>query len=184
MKQSLLTYLIITLLSLFHTIFSDENNQNIELRIYNLKSVFVYNFTKYINWPEFEKKEFFTITVLGDNQIFHPLKLIAEKKMVSGKKIKVKLIKTVQEIEPCEILFISGSFTDDIKIILKKINGKNVLTIGDSSGLCKKGIGICLFPHEGGVKFELSQKVLREAGLTASSQLLKLAILVDKEGEK
>ncbi len=44
-----------------------------------IKAVFIYNFTKYIQWPESDTSEVFIIGVLGNSNLVIPLRRIAQK---------------------------------------------------------------------------------------------------------
>ena len=62
--------------------------------------------------------------------------------------------------------------------MLKRIEGTNILAIGDAPGLGQKGMPINFAQVGENLKFEINQSALARAGLGASSQLLKLAIPV------
>ena len=57
---------------------------------YKLKAVFIYHFTKYFQWSYSDTSGTFEIAIIGDSNIIDPLKEIAEKKLVKGRRIKIK----------------------------------------------------------------------------------------------
>ncbi len=101
---------------------------------------------------------------------------------VNNRKILIKHLDNVQDIDTCQILFISASKKNELDAILKKIEHKNILTISDSEGFAHKGVAINFVIIEGKIKFEINNRALERAGLQVSSQLKKLAILVEEEG--
>ena len=145
-----------------------------------IKSVFIYNFTKYIQWPGADTSKVFAIGVFGKSNIIPPLQKIAQKKLVNGRKIIIKQFEDIENIEECRILFVSSQEGGLIPEILQKVERKNILTIGEVEKFSDKGGIINFVLVEGKIKFEMNLKALSRAGLAASSQLLKLAILVEE----
>jgi hypothetical protein len=62
--------------------------------------------------------------------------------------------------------------------ILEKTSGKGTLIISEKNGYAVQGAGINFVIIKQKLKFEANVKALNAAGLTASSQLLKLAIII------
>jgi len=153
--------------------------ENSESDIENLKAAFIYNFTKYITWPDMENRNTFKIGVIGDSEIAKSLGQIASKKQVNNKPIKVYRIHSVQDFRDCQILFVSSSEKDRISEILSALGQKTILTIGDTPGFCEYGIMINFFIQGGLVKFEMNSTRLERVGLKARSQLRKLARIVE-----
>jgi hypothetical protein len=147
------------------------------------KAAFIYNFTKYIEWPD-DTGEIFTIVVIGESDILIPLKEIGEKKRVGKRKIKIKHYKEISEIDTCHILFISGSVKDNLKEILDTVRNKNILTISDTKGFAHKGVAFNFIIIKGKIRFEINGDVLGNLKLKVSSQLMKLAIIVKEKKEK
>jgi hypothetical protein len=148
---------------------------------YNLKATFIYHFTKYIKWTDSDSTKDFKIAILGDSDIITPLKKIANMRTVNNRKILIKHFNNIQDIDTCQILFISASKKNELQVILKKAEHKNILTISDSKGFAHKGVAINFVISEGKIKFEINNRALKRTGLQVSSQLQKLAILVEEE---
>ena len=150
---------------------------------YKLKAVFIYHFTKYFQWSYSDTSGTFEIAIIGDSNIIDPLKEIAEKKLVKGRRIKIKHFQAVEDINKCHILFISASEINQLDKILQRVKKENILTISDSNGFANKGVAINFVLVKEKIKFEINSRALEHAGLQASSQLQKLAILVEEEGK-
>ena len=73
------------------------------------KSLFIYNFTKYIKWPDTYNAGKFVIGVFGDSQIIESITAMANSKKMTGNGVvfEVKVYTTVDEIDDCNILYIS-----------------------------------------------------------------------------
>jgi hypothetical protein len=143
----------------------------------NLKAAFIYNFTKYIDWDLSNTSEF-TIGVLGSSAIYNSLLGIAKTKTVNDKKIVVVHFNKAEEITTCNILFISANSSHSLTPILAKV-GKGTLTISEEAGFAEEGTAFNFVVKNDKLKFEANVKSINAAGLKASSQLLKLAIIVD-----
>jgi hypothetical protein len=148
---------------------------------YDVKAVFLYNFTRYIQWPEALEPEGLTIVVFGESAIVPPLQEIARKAVPTQTPIVVRQCLEIGRIGRPRVLFIARSAVPQIAWVLESVRGTDVLTIGESEGLAARGVAINFVEREGTVKFEMNERSLKEAGIKVSSQLLKLAILVDGE---
>ena len=79
------------------------------------------------------------------------------------------------------MLIISKISENYLKTILSKVKNKKILTISDQKGFAEKGVMLHFINQKNKVKFELNRASLNNSGLSASSELLKLAILVNGE---
>ena len=166
---------ILLILLLFVTVIGVSHAQKEKYQ-----SLFIYNFTKYIKWPESYNPEKFVIGVIGDSEILQSLNSMAasKKKTGAGTIIEVKKYGSVSEIDDCNILFVSKDAIGDIDQIDTKTSSKPVLVISDSSGMALKGSVINFVEMEGKIKFELNQANATSRGLVVSSSLTSLAILI------
>ncbi len=143
----------------------------------SLKAAFVYNFTKYIDWDADSANEF-SIGVLGSSPIYESLKEIVATKTVNNKKIVLKHFNNPDEITFCNVLFISLNSPFSLPSVLSKV-GKGTLTISEQEGYAEQGTAFNFVVVNDKLKFEANVKSIIAAGLKASSQLLKLARIVD-----
>src|SRR5688500_8419502 len=73
---------------------------------YKMHSVFIFSFTRYVQWPETYNGGDFEILVLGDSPIVEELKSMAQVKKVGDRVIKITKINSPAEIRKCNILFV------------------------------------------------------------------------------
>ena len=177
-----LIFLIMSIISLY--LLADDNIKNENNLEDRMKAVFIFNFTKYIQWSDNDTSGTFEIAIIGSSNIIDPLKEIAKNKFINNKQIKIKNCKDIQDIITPHILFISISEKNNLDKILQKVKNKNILTISDCKGFANKGVAINFVIVKGKIKFEINTRAIESAGLQISSQLLKLAILVQEEGEQ
>lgn len=141
-------------------------------------SMFIYNISKYVKWPEAREFGKFVIGVLGTSAIQKDLISMAVTRKVNGMSIEIKQFNIVSEISDCHILYVSASESGLLDQVLLKMKSKPVLIITDKPGLAKKGAAINFVEVEGKVKFELNQKNAEVQGLKVAGSLASLAILV------
>ena len=87
---------------------------------YKLQAFFIYNFTKYINWPENKKIEF-AIAVCKDSEMLPYLKELQSKKTIQGKSISIKVIdfKVDKVIPDCDIIYFESKNLKEVRLALK-----------------------------------------------------------------
>jgi len=117
--------------------------------------------------------------VIGNSDIVNSLRRVAEKKFVKNIPIRVAHYQSVDDLRYCHILFISASEKNQLDPILAKLKKRKTLTIGDTPGFCESGVMINFFMQEDRLKFEMNLAKLESAGLKASSQIKKLARIVE-----
>jgi hypothetical protein len=141
-------------------------------------SIFIYNFSKYVKWPDGQSSGKFVIGVFGSSSIKKDLEAMASTKKVNGITIEVKQFNSTAGIDECNILYVSSSESDRMTEIIQATNSKPVLLVTDKPGLAKKGAAINFVEQEGKVKFELNQQNAESRGLKVSGSLSSLAIIV------
>ncbi|HTE29342.1 MAG TPA: YfiR family protein [Chryseolinea sp.] len=145
---------------------------------YKMHSVFIYSFTRYIQWPEAYNQGDFEILVLGDSPILEELKAMAQAKKVGDRTIKVSKISAAADIRKCNMLFLAGGKSAQIAEVMEKVNSLSTLVVSEEPGLCAKGSDINFIVKDGKLAFELNQASVTKRGLKVSNELSRLAILI------
>lgn len=145
---------------------------------YKMHSVFIYSFTRYVQWPDAYNQGDFEILIIGDSPIVEELKAMAQAKKVGDRAIKITKIKSPSEIRKCNILFVPTSKSGDIAEIMDKINSQSILVVTEEPGLGQKGSDINFIVKDGKLAFELNQASVNKQGLKVSNELSRLAILI------
>jgi len=130
-------------------------------------------------WPQIDKSPIFIIGILGKDEIISSFQQMAEKKLVGNLPIQIRHYESLQDVKYCHILFIAESEKNQLDSILNKVAKRNILTIGDTAGFCKRGVMINFFIQNDMIKFEMNPAKMESSGLKASSQLLKLARIIE-----
>ena len=142
------------------------------------EALFVYNFTRYIQWPTSNSQEF-VIGVLGKSDVYNELQSISANKKIGASPIVIKQFASISEIGKCQILIVSSGASSQVTQLAAQVQGNNTLIITERSGLTKKGAGICFALEDGKQKFEISKNNVTKTGLMINNQLLDMAILTD-----
>ena len=106
-----------------------------------IKAIFIYNFTKYIEWPENQKQGDFVIGVLGNSNpnLIKELDKMATLSKIGSRGFVVKIYNSVEEITKCQLLFITAEKSNLITAAVQKVAKNNTLVIGENTGQIKKG---------------------------------------------
>ncbi|AHM61212.1 hypothetical protein D770_14790 [Flammeovirgaceae bacterium 311] len=148
---------------------------------YKFHTVFIYNFTKYIKWPDDTQGNSFVIGVLGKSGITNPLKEMAASKTVNGKPIEVKVFNSIDEIKDCQMIFLPSNQSKELAAMRTKLANTSTLIISEKSGLAQQGSAINFVMNDGRWKFEVNQASTDLHGLKISQELLKFALKIYTE---
>jgi hypothetical protein len=151
---------------------------------YEVKAAFLYNFPKFVEWPAKRgaAENVLTLCVLGPNLFGKALEIL-QGKPIGTMVWKVLPADSKTNMRECPVLFISASESGNLSQILEGIRGAPVLTVGDTEGYAARGLVVNFYLQDDKVRFEINVEASRVAGLTISSQLLKLARIVSPPGD-
>ena len=99
-------------------------------------------------------------------------------KTFNGKRIAIRQLASPGDAAGCQIVFISDAEKANLSQLLPQLQRLPVLTVGESEGFAETGGMINLSSDKNKVRLEINPDAAQKAGLTISSQLLKLATLV------
>jgi|SRR5581483_979993 len=143
----------------------------------HIKAVYLYNFSKYIQWPSEYRDGDFIIGVLnGSPSMIAELTKMAASKTAGSQKFVVKNFKSAGEIGKCNILYIPESSNGQLVEVLKKLKGQSTLLVTESVGDAKKGAAINFVLKESKQEFELNKGNAERCKLVVSSSLSALAV--------
>ncbi len=150
---------------------------------YEVKAAFLYNFVKFIDWPDGsqgEGKGVVNVCMFGSGPIDSELAKLKDK-VVKGRRFVVKYTRSTEEFRGCHMLFVCNSEKGRLREALKAVKRKGILTVGDTEGYAQKGVIINFYLEENKIRFEINLDAAREARFSISSQLLRLARIVKDE---
>jgi hypothetical protein len=142
-----------------------------------IKAIYIYNFTKYIEWPESYKQGNFVVGVMGNNpSILNELNKMATYKTVGNQHFEIKTVTTTDL--SCHILYVLSDYSSQLNEVIEKVKSKSTLIITDKAGLAAKGSGINFVVYENKQKIELNKANIERYKLKVASSLVELAIQV------
>jgi hypothetical protein len=154
---------------------------------YEVKAAFLFNFAKYVQWPEGTfagPADRIVICVLGENPFGNLLEDIVKDKRVNGRELAVRETGSLSATAGCQVVFIAATERERVDEILRKLAAQPVLTVGDAESLTDRGVILGLTLREKRVRFEANLIAARRAGLKLSSQLLKIAARLIGQGDE
>jgi hypothetical protein len=146
--------------------------------VHEVYSMMVFNFTKYVQWPDHAASGEFVIGVVGNADIYNTLNGWYGGKPRGSKTYIIKRFNSAADVTECHVLYIDKSKSADFDAVNDKVKGKGTLVITDKSGLGEKGSGINFKTVDNKLKFELNQKAIETANLKVSGALSSMAILI------
>jgi hypothetical protein len=145
-----------------------------------IKAVFIYNFTRYFEWPENKKEGAFIIYIVGKNEhLISELKSLAGKKKVGNQDIEVKNSDTFDPKITAQIIYFLPETTKSVGDATSKNKGKGTLVLSENPGATKSGSSINFVAIESKLKFEYSKNNAVKAGLKTNDDFKALSINVD-----
>lgn len=144
------------------------------------KAIFIYNFTKNIEWPKNMRQGNFVIGVLGSEAMQKELQLLAQHKKIGFQPIKVRYFSNINKLDNrCHVIYLPDKQSKYLPQALEKVKKSYTLVVGDKKGLAKKGAGINFYRDGTKMKFEISRRNIEQQGLKVSSKLIQLGKRVD-----
>ncbi len=146
-------------------------------REYLIKAAFLYNFAKFTEWPAetyADASAPLRICVLGDGHLGRALRAI-DGKQIKGRRVATAHLAKAEDAGTCQVLYVGPAEKERLPGILKRLDGRPVLTVTDIPDPDPNG-GIINFRIVAEkIRFQIDKNVAEAAGLDLSSKLLALA---------
>lgn len=153
---------------------------------YEVKAAYLYNFRRFVEWPQRsskKEKEPFAICVLGKDPFGTVLDNTVSGEGAAGGPLIARRLSKPEDALTCQILFVGSSEENHLKEIFGVLGKASVLTVSDIPRFSENG-GMIQFVLKGDkVRFEVNLSNATDAGLTVSSELLKVAVAVRKNSQ-
>lgn len=141
----------------------------------SVKAGYLFNFMKFVSWPQAAVSPQFIVCVLGSN----PFGSVIE--TLNGREIRSSVIRVVTDVpleqtKYCHVVFVSKSEAGRLMPTLLRLRQMPILTVSDIEGFSGKGGIIELITgSDGDISFRVSQQSAQDVGLRVSSKLLSLS---------
>jgi hypothetical protein len=148
---------------------------------YQVKAVFLYNFSRFVEWPEAafaDPKAPFVVGVFGFDPFGADLDEVVRGESVRGHPLVVRRVRNAADAAGCQILFIHHSEGERLPEVLAAVDRRSILTVSDSADVAKHGVIIRFVTQNGRIRMRIDVDSARAAQLTISSNLLRSAEIV------
>lgn len=152
-------------------------------REYAIKAAFLINFAKYVSWPDgvfSTPTSPIVIGILGQNPFGAVLDKIVLKKTVGERSFTIARFPAVEDITPCQILFVNTVDPDALKGILERVQKQHTLIVADSRESHGPDGHIYYTLVKNKVRFVIDLKATERSNLKVRSEILKVAHKVIK----
>jgi len=143
----------------------------------DVKAGLVFNFARYVEWPAtaFSSADApFVVCLMGRDR-FGPAFAALEGRSLKGRHVRVRLGVSADDGAGCHLAFVAEMPPRGLAPTARALAAQGVMAVSDLDGFIDSGGAIGIIPGEDRLQFEINRDALDRAGLTASSQLLKLA---------
>jgi len=150
---------------------------------YDVKAAFIYNFARFTEWPSgaFEHPtDPIRICIIGDDPFGNTLEDIVRGKMLAQHSLVVARVGTPAGARDCHIAFVGRADDERLGSVIAAVRDRPVMTIGDTEYAAQRGAVLGFLIQNGRVRFAINTETAKRAGLVLSSQLMKLAILINE----
>ncbi len=151
---------------------------------YQVKAVFVLNFSRFIAWPNSsftDANQPFVIGVLGSDPFGTHLDDAVRGEHVDAHPLVVRHFADIAAVSNCQILFIDRSEAGQLGSILAALAHRSTLTVSDLDGASRRGVMIQFATEDNRIRLHINPDSARAAGLAISAPLLQLA-QIDRTG--
>lgn len=145
-----------------------------------IKAAYLLNFARFVTWPDtaFESSVSpIVLCVLGNGPIDKALPTIQYKR-VQNRPLVIRRILTLKELTPCHMLFVGETEAHHVLQVLSELKTRPILTVSSLPEFARRGGMLAFIRVDNKIRFEANITTTRQAGLSISSRLLKLARLV------
>jgi hypothetical protein len=146
----------------------------------DVKAAFLYRFGTYVEWPSSKAAaDPITIAVLGAPSVAMLLTDYVPGRTIQGHPVQVRSITRIEDVRDAELLFIGREHSAMLSELVGALGKRPVLVVADAPEGLKNGAMVNFQLVDQRVRFEISLRNARAAGLVLSSRLLSAAIRVE-----
>jgi hypothetical protein len=148
---------------------------------YQIKAAFLLNFIRFVEWPAEAFKtanDPLVVGIFGKDPFGGTLDQTISNKTVNGRLVVIRHVSDAVAARSCHVVFLAASETRRMSDVAGSTLGRGLLIIGESEGFAERGGMINFVVLDNHVRFQINPSAATRAGLTISSKLLQLAIVV------
>jgi hypothetical protein len=149
------------------------------VREYQVKAVFLYNFTQFVEWPPSAfngTNAPFVIGILGPDPFGGFLDETVAGEKMNGHPMVVQRYTDLKDAMACHILFINLPNQSEV---LTGLNNRSTLTVSDKDNFARIGGMIRFFTEKNKIRLQINPSAAKAANLIISSKLLRVAEIIE-----
>ncbi len=145
----------------------------------DLKAALLLSFIRFTEWPSSTGTDVpIVIGILEQPELVNSMSRIAAGKLVQGRPIQVRGIRSVADQKLCHVVYLGSLNSKKLEEHLSVSRDTSVLTIGEGDKFHQAGGIIQLFVEDGRLSFSVHLGKLGNTKLNISSKLLRLGYTV------
>ena len=148
---------------------------------HEIKALYLFNFTKYVDWPEnafADSNSCYTIGIAGSEEIFNDLDKLTNGRSVNGRKLRIQHIEKAEDARKCQIVYLGRGSEKLVGTVLEVVRHRPVLTVGEHENFLAQGGMVHFAREENKVRMEIYLDASQEAHLIISARLLPIAKII------
>jgi len=160
-------------------------DNDIEFQDFHIKARYLTGFMVFVKWPQalIDSSKTLQLCVLGENPFKSTLDILVDAFNENSKKAfhvqKLVYLSRGADVSHCHLLYVSDFEEGYVSQILKQIEDKPVLTVSSLRNFISAGGMVQFYVKNDRVRFFIALKTLRNAGLQANANLLRIADIID-----
>ncbi|MGC1463905.1 MAG: YfiR family protein [Terracidiphilus sp.] len=147
----------------------------------DVEAAYLFNFGKFVQWPVDRGAESqpFSICILGQDNFGKKLDDLVTGESIQQRKIMARRLSSVADADQCQIVYFGNSEAARLPDELRALEKKPVMTVSSLPLFLERGGMIQFLVENNRVRFAVNLPPARRAGLSLSSDLLKIAVYVN-----
>lgn len=141
-----------------------------------IKANYLFNFSKYSDWPDEYKTGKFRVGVYGDENVFTELLEKYATKSIGSQMMEVIEFKSISKIDKPHVLFVSKEKKNEFEKISKLLSGSSTMLVSDFNGALDKGAIINFTVRDGNIRFEINEKTAESKSIILGDKIKNWAI--------
>lgn len=160
-----------------HIVWADAE----EDREYRLKTAFLFNFTKFIQWPEAKWAQWSSadFCFVGVRRFASVIDESMSGKMVRNKSVVSRYLTPAEDFQSCGTVFIGEGAYSISRHLLPGLVAQGSLVVGEHDEFLESGGMINFYVERNKLRFQVNLEAVSDAELVISSKLLGLAQIVN-----
>lgn len=172
--------LALALLSLLFLASASAQAQSGAVSEQALKAVLFYKLPLFVYNQTTDKRAQIGICIFGEAPFGNALDRLPSK-LADGRRVDLRTLQTGTEPSECEFVFIGRSESGRLESLLRRMQGRRLVTVSDIEGFASSGgmVELALRNDGSGIQILINRKAAQKQGIEFNAQLLRLAKIVE-----